>query len=127
MSLGFVYNSTQVTVDYTAPIKTTCSGNLCDCRRVTDWLCQKGCGCCGLYNNSTSLVIQNSITVTTTNNGTLNMSEFSSLKFSQLQMSGDIPGSCKLYMLQITYAGMNMLTALEECMFLLAFDGTIEA
>ena len=67
-----------------------------------------------MYTNSTSLVIRNSLTVTTINNGTLNMSEFSSLEFSQLYMSGDIPGSCKLYMLQLNDAVMNILTTLEE-------------
>ena len=67
-----------------------------------------------MYTNITSLDIQKSITLTTTNNGTLNMSEFFSLKFSQFYMSGDIPGSCKLYMLQFTDSGMNMLTALED-------------
>ena len=67
-----------------------------------------------MYTNSTSLVISNSLTVTAINNGTLNMSEFSSLEFSQLYMSGDIPGSCKLYMLQLNDAVMNILTTLEE-------------
>ena len=63
--------------------------------------------------NISSLEIKHSITVTTTNNGTLKTSEFSSLKFSQLYKSGDITISCKLYMLQLTDSEINMLTELE--------------
>eukprot|EP00957_Ditylum_brightwellii_P196231 14951821-Ditylum_brightwellii.AAC.1 len=54
-----------------------------------------------------------------TSNGMRNMSAFSSLKFSQLYLSGDIPGSCKLYMLHLTDAVVNMNSALEECVELI--------
>eukprot|EP00957_Ditylum_brightwellii_P097277 7408547-Ditylum_brightwellii.AAC.1 len=54
-----------------------------------------------------------------TSNGMRNMSDFSSLKCSQLYLSGDIPGSCKLYMPQLTDAGINMNSALEECVELI--------
>ena len=111
--LGFVYNSIQVTVEYTAPTKTTCYGNICDCQRVVDWLGSKGCGCYGMSTNITSLDIHNYITVNNTNNGTLGMSESTYFKFSQLYTGDDITGSCKLYMLQITDAGMDMLSTLE--------------
>ena len=36
--LGFVYNLKQVTVDYTAPIKTTCSVNICDHHSIAEWI-----------------------------------------------------------------------------------------
>eukprot|EP00957_Ditylum_brightwellii_P052220 3960125-Ditylum_brightwellii.AAC.1 len=54
-----------------------------------------------------------------TSNGIQSMSDFSSLKFSQLYLSGDIPGPCKLYMLQLTDAAINMNSALEECVELI--------
>ena len=40
-SLGFVYNSTQVTIYYTAPIKTTCSVNIFIVRGLQNGLVQK--------------------------------------------------------------------------------------
>ena len=64
--------------------------------------------------NSTSLVIQHAISVQTATHGSFQMDDFSSLKFSKLYMSAEIPGSCKLYMLQLTEASTNMLTALEN-------------
>jgi hypothetical protein len=118
-SLGFVYNHTHLTINYSAPIKTSCSGKLCDRQRVCDWLGIKGCGCYGMSTNSTSLVIQHAITVETVLNGTLNMNDFSSLKFSSLYLNGDIPGSCKLYMLQLTRASMDMVSSLESCIDLI--------
>ena len=47
------------------------------------------------------------------------MSDFSSLKFIELYMSGDIPGSCKLYMLQLTDTAINMNSALDQCVMLI--------
>ncbi len=122
-SQAFVYNSTQLSVDYFAAVKTSCSGLLCDRQRISDWLGSKGCGCYGMSPNSTSLAIQHAITVRTSFHGTLKMDDFSSLKFSKLYTSGDIPGTCKLYMLQVTEASMNMFNALENCIELINNHG----
>jgi hypothetical protein len=94
-SLGFVYNGTHVSVNFAFPVKTTCSGNLCDHQHVNDWLGKKGCECYGMSPNSISLVMQHAVDIQTSN-GMQNMSDFSFLKFLQLYLSGDIPGSCKL-------------------------------
>ena len=56
-SLGFVYIRTQLSVDFSAPIKASCSVNNCDRQRVNDWLGTKGCGFYGMSPNSTSLEI----------------------------------------------------------------------
>ena len=48
-SRSFVYNGTQVNVYYTAPIKTSCTGKLCDRQRVNDWLSFEGCGCYSMH------------------------------------------------------------------------------
>jgi hypothetical protein len=45
------------------------------------------------------------------------------LKFSQLYMNGDIPGSCKLYMLQVTEAAMNLFESLKNCIQLINNNG----
>ena len=111
-SLGFVFNNVNLSVNYSSIIKTSCSGNLCDRQRVNDWLGVKGCGCYGMSPNSSSLVIQHAISMTTSQNGQMNMLEFSSLKFSKLYLNGDIPGSCKLYMLQLTIGSMIFLNLL---------------
>jgi len=121
-SLGVVYNNTQVSVNFAFPIKTTCSGNLCDHQHVNDWLDKKGCGCYGMSPNSIRLVMQHAVDVQTSN-GMRSMSDFSSSKFSQLYFSGDIPGSCKFYMLQLTDAAINMNSALEECVELINENG----
>ena len=64
-SYAFVYNSVDLRVNYSAPIKTSCCGKLCDRQRVNDWLNIKGCGCYGMSQNSSSLVMQHSISMTT--------------------------------------------------------------
>eukprot|EP00957_Ditylum_brightwellii_P047292 3592917-Ditylum_brightwellii.AAC.1 len=58
-----------------------------------------------------------------TSNDMRSMSDFSSLKFSKLYLSGDIPGSCKLYMLQLTDTAINMNSALEQCVELINENG----
>ena len=57
-SYAFVWNHAQVYVDYTAPMKTTCSGELCDRQRVNDWRNVQGCGCYGILPNRSSLIMQ---------------------------------------------------------------------
>ena len=113
--LGFVYNRTQLSVHFSAPIKTSCSRNLCDLQRVNDCLGTKGCGFYGMSPNSTSLAIQHTINIKIGTNDDLNMCNFSSLKFLQLYLSGDITGSCKLYMIQLTEAGINMFNTIDSC------------
>ena len=122
-SLGFVFNNVNLSVNYSSIIKTSCSGNLCDRQRVNDWLGVKGCGCYGMSPNSSSLVIQHAISMTTSQNGQMNMLEFSSLKFSKLYLNGDIPGSCKLYMLQLTDSSMQLIESIDDCIELINSHG----
>ena len=114
-SHAFAYNNTEVKIHYTSPLKTSCSGKFCDHQRVNDWNNSKGCGCYNMNTNSSSLVLQHNITVTTILQGKLEMSDFSSLKFSKLYLSADIPGSCKLYSLQLTTAVYDLYAAMENC------------
>lgn len=114
-SLAFVYNGAKVKVNFTAPVKTTCSGNLCDRQRISDWNGLKGCGCYGMSPNSTSLALQHAISITTTTGETFRMDDFSSRKFSSLYLSDVIPGSVKLYMLQLTEGSMKMLLSVKRC------------
>ena len=78
-------------------MKKMCSENLCNQPRVTYCLGYKGSLFYGMCNNNTIKVIHHSITVTSTNTGTLNMRGFYSLGFSPLYVSGGNPGSCYLY------------------------------
>ena len=64
-SLKFLHNRKQLSVNYSEPINTSCSGNLCDRQRVMDWLVLKCCGCYNMSTKSTSLVIQHAISVQT--------------------------------------------------------------
>ena len=72
--------------------------------------------------NSTSLVIQHALSMTTAN-GVMTMPNFSSLKFSKLYLNTEIPGSCKLYMLQLTEASMNIFEAADDCINLINCHG----
>ena len=121
-SLAFIYNNARVNVNYFAPIKTTCSGNFCDRQRISDWNNSRGCGCYGMSPNSTSLVFQHSISVETTDQ-LFKMDEFSSIKFSKLYLNGDIPGSVKIYMLQLTEAFINIYESMERCIQLVNDNG----
>eukprot|EP00957_Ditylum_brightwellii_P077864 5918401-Ditylum_brightwellii.AAC.1 len=100
------------------PTKTSCSGNLCERQRINDWNGFRGCGCYGMPQNSSSLMYKHAMDIGT-GTGSMSISDFSSLKFSQLYLSGDIPGSCKLCMLQYMEAAMNMQIALDDCIKLI--------
>ena len=113
-SLAFIHNGAKIDVNYTAPLKTSCSGKLCDRQRVSDWNGSKGCGCYGMNSNSSSLVLSHSIKIRTSM-GVFTCNEFSSLKFSSLYLKKDIPGSVKLFMLQNTSEFMNMLLCQLDC------------
>ena len=65
--------------------------------------------------NSNRLSIQHAINTKARKGDDLNMSDFSPLKFLKLYLSGDIPGSCKLYMLQLTKSGINTFNAIYAC------------
>ena len=84
-SLAFLYNNSQVAVNYAAAFKTTCSGNFCDRQRISDWNGIKGCGCYGMSPNSASLAIQHAITITA-NDETFQMDDFSSQRFSNIYL-----------------------------------------
>ena len=113
-SLAFLYNNSQVAVNYAAAFKTTCSGNFCDRQKNSDWNGIKGCGCYGMSPNSTSLAIQHAITITA-NDETFQMDDFSSQRFSNIYLNNTIPGSAKLHMLQLTDAYVLLLDAITEC------------
>eukprot|EP00957_Ditylum_brightwellii_P066345 5036071-Ditylum_brightwellii.AAC.1 len=51
------------------------------------------------------------------------MNEFSSIRFSKLYLSGDIPGSAKIFMLQLTDASIGMFEAMERCITLIIENG----
>ena len=121
-SLAFVFNSTPLQVYYTSVVKTQCNGSFCDRQRISDWLGSRGCGCYGMATNSTSLAIQHNISATTFQ-GDKAMKEFSSQKFSNLYLNGPIPGSCKLYHLQISHAFYAMCDSMKSCINLINQNG----
>ena len=122
-SLGFIYRGAIVNICFSSVLKTSCSGLLCDRQRVSDWNGSRGCGCYGMSTNSSSLVVQHALEVRTVTGGDLFMNDFSSLKFSKLYMKSDIPGSCKLYSLQLTQASMNLFEAADNCIELINDNG----
>eukprot|EP00957_Ditylum_brightwellii_P110758 8448211-Ditylum_brightwellii.AAC.1 len=122
-SLGFVYNNTQASVNMVFPMKTSCSGNHCDCQRVTDWNGSRGCGCYGIMSqNSSSLVFKHAIDIDTATSS-ISMSDFSLLRFLQLYLSPAISGSCELYMLQYTEVTLNMQLTIDSCIELASDNG----
>jgi hypothetical protein len=83
----------------------------------------KDCGCYSMNPNSTSLVIQHAISITTVLSEELTMEDFSSLKFMQLYLNSEIPGTCKLYILQMIEAAMNLYIKIENCINLINQNG----
>ena len=122
-SSAFVYNSTEIEINFTTAVKTSCSGNLCDRQRISDWNGIKGCGCYGMSPNSTSLAIQHAISISTVNSESFRMDDFSSRKFSSLYLTDVIPGSVKLYMFQITSAYMELIESITNCIDLINENG----
>ena len=122
-SSAFVYNSTDIEINFTTAVKTSCSGNLCDRQRISDWNGIKGCGCYGMPPNSTSLAIQHAISISTINSESFRMDDFSSRKFSSLYLTDVIPGSVKLYMLQITNAYIEIIESITNCVNLINENG----
>ena len=48
-SVGFVYTRTNLSVNYTALVKTECKGNICDRQTLSDWLSShRECKCYGI-------------------------------------------------------------------------------
>ena len=79
-----VYSGTQLSTDFSTPMKTTCSGNLYDRQRVTDWIDNKGCGYYEMSTNSTALAIQHAITIKTPSYSTFHTINSSSLKIQHV-------------------------------------------
>ena len=100
-SLGFVFNNVNSSVTFASVIKASRPGNLCDRQRVNNWVDSKDCGCYVMSTNSSSLVIQHSIGMTTYH-GMMNMGESNSLKFGKFYLNKETTGSFKLYILQLT-------------------------
>ena len=48
---------------------------------------------------------------------------FSSLKFSRVYLNGEIPGSCKVYMLQLTDCSMKLFEYIDDCIELINSEG----
>eukprot|EP00957_Ditylum_brightwellii_P106384 8116091-Ditylum_brightwellii.AAC.1 len=92
--VAFVYNATEVTVNYFNFVATSCSENLCDKQRVNDWNNTRGCGCYDMNTNSSNLAIQHQVD-TVTSDGVKLMPNFSSMKFSLLYLSHMLPGTVK--------------------------------
>ena len=86
---------------FASVIKASRPGNLCDRQRVNNWVDSKDCGCYVMSTNSSSLVIQHSIGMTTYH-GMMNMGESNSLKFGKFYLNKETTGSFKLYILQLT-------------------------
>ena len=116
-SFAFVHNNAILTINQSALLKTTCTGKMCVRQRVSDWNNLKGCGCVGMDANGSSLVVQHSISIDTCDRGfkSYQMREFSSLKFSNLYLTAQIPGAVKLYIFQLTEAYVRLMEAIDEC------------
>ena len=74
----------KLSINFSAPMKISCSGNLCDRQRVTYWLCSKGCCYYGMFSNRTSLVIQYAITVQNSSHGPFHMNDFFFVEIQQV-------------------------------------------
>eukprot|EP00957_Ditylum_brightwellii_P091339 6954403-Ditylum_brightwellii.AAC.3 len=93
--VAFVYNATEVTVNYFNFVAMSCLGNLCNTQRVNYWNNTRGCGCYGMNANSSNLAIQHQVD-TVTSDRVKSMLNFSSMKFSLLYPSHMLPWTIKV-------------------------------
>ena len=68
-----------------------------------------------MFLNSPSLVIQHALSMTTSHKGTMNIDDIISLKLSKLYLNKEIPGSSKLYMLQLKDSCMEIIESIDDC------------
>ena len=105
-SMAFVLNGVQINVNRSVPIQTTCGGFLCDKQRVQDWNGQRGCGCYNMTQYRSNLVFEHSINFKKeeVKGGRVSHGNFSSYRFSQLYLSGEIPSGVRISALRISDA-----------------------
>ena len=106
----FVLNRQYLILNQTAAIQTTCSGLLCDRQRVNDWNGKSKCGCYSMFQYRSNLSLQHSIRIDT-QQVKLIQNDFSSLKFSHLYLSNDIPSNVKVSSLRVS----EEFWELEDC------------
>ena len=106
----FVLNRQYLILNQTAAIQTTCSGLLCDRQRVNDWNGKSKYGCYSMFQYCSNLSLQHSIRINT-QQLKLIQNDFSSLKFSHLYLSNDIPSNVKVSSLQVS----EEFWELEDC------------
>ena len=114
-SLAFVYNKVNLNINYFVAARTSCTGNLCDGKHISDFTTRGGsCGCYGSSKISSNLVIQHSIEIETSN-GTLPIDKFSSKQIRSLYNNAPIPGAAKIHQLQMKSAIIKMFDCIEKC------------
>ena len=115
-SAGFVYTKVTANSLHQFVKQTTCSGCHCDRQRISEWLTTKGCGCFIHGSTKTSMVIGHYLKVDISTSEQIIMKTFTSLKFNELFMSGDVPFSSTIDSLQDTNSFANMSDAMENCL-----------
>ena len=116
-SLAFVLIKCSVTSLQQTVIATKCHGCFCDRQRVMDWMNVKGCGCYGMSSFMTNLAINQVIKVDHDNQKKpLKMTGFSSQKFNQLFMTGEIPIHCKVAVFQLTTDFFKLSSCIKKCL-----------
>ena len=99
-SLAFVLNKQHLNLIRTVAIQTTCSGLLCDRQRIGDWSGTRGCGCFSMLSYRSSIALEHTVFLEGPNKKKIVHSNFSSLRFSQLYLSGFLPANVKVSALQ---------------------------
>ena len=123
-SLGFVLIKCSVTSMQHTVIATKCGGCFCDRQRVMDWMNVKGCGCYGMSAFMTNLAINHAIKVKNDDQEKpLKMTGFSSQKFNQLFMTGEIPIHCKVAVFELTEAFFKLSKCIKKCLAFINLNG----
>ena len=112
-SMAFVLNGVFLNLNRTVPVKTTCSGFLCDKQRCSDWNGKRGCGCYHMTQYRTNIAFEHSIYFDT-QRGRIVHNNFSSTKFSLLYLNDNIPGAVRISALRMSNAYWEIEDAIEN-------------
>ena len=113
-----MYNKVSFNIYYYGSVRTSCTGNFCDRKRISDMTTIGGLfECCGFNKNYSNLVIQHSIDLETSN-GTFILMNFHQ-KFSSLYLNTPIHGAAKIHQLHMTSDFIKILNCIKKCIDLI--------
>lgn len=113
-SLAFIENNAKLSIFCSTPEATKCSVFFCDKQRLINWVNVLGCGCYHMNHQRSNIAFDHSILVETQGSGPIQISNFSSSKFSMLYLSKDLPPSIAQSEISLTDKFFEILDSIDK-------------